>query len=232
MLVVEPVRRYFIGLTRFIQIYTILIIMESQETISKQMQAVRYIRNQLVHFGRSPSIRELQIALGYKWPRSAALILSSLISKGILKRGSAGELRLIKDPEEDKSHARTVDVPLVGRIACGAPILAEGNIEAVVPVSKGFIRPGCRYFLLRAKGDSMIGAGIKGGDFVLVQQQATAKNGDIVVALIDDEATLKEFQRSGDAVILKPHNKKYQPIILRNDFQVQGVVVAKGLDLR
>lgn len=206
--------------------------MESRKPTNKQMKAVRYIRSQLVHFGRAPSIRELQKVLGFKWPRSAALVLSALINKGILKRGPAGELRLVKDPEEDRSNARTVDIPIVGTIACGSPILAEENIEAMVPVSKSFIRPGHRYFLLRAKGDSMTGAGINDGDFVMVKQQPIAKNGDIVVALIDDEATLKEFRRSNDAVILKPHNKKYQPIVLRNDFQVQGVVVAKGLKLK
>lgn len=206
--------------------------MGTRETAKKQMQAIRFIRNRLVHFGRAPSIRELQHDLGFKWPRSAALILSALIVKGVLKRTSTGELRLVNDPEEDKSNARTVEVPLVGSIACGAPILAEENIEAMVPVSKSFARPGHRHFLLRAKGNSMTGAGIEDGDFVLVRQQPVAKNGDIVVALIDDEATLKEFRRSGDAVILKSRNKKYQPIVLRNDFQVQGIVVAKGLDLK
>ena len=206
--------------------------MGSRETASKQLQAIRFIRNRLVHFGRAPSIRDLQRELGFKWPRSAVLILSALIGKGVLKRTSTGELRLINDPEEDRSNARTVEVPLVGSITCGAPILAEENIEAMVPVSKSFVRPGHRHFLLRAKGDSMTGAGIDNGDFVLVRQQPMAKDGDIVVALIDDEATLKEFRRSGDAVILKPHNKKYQPTVLRRDFRVQGVVVAKGLDLK
>lgn len=218
-------------LTRLIQCYTLSINMESREITSKQMEAVRYIRSQLLNFGRSPSIRDLQKAMRFKWPRSAALVISSLIGKGILKRTPTGDLRLVNDPEEDKNNARTVDVPLVGTIACGAPILAEENIEAMVSVSKSFVRYGHRYFLLRAKGDSMTGTGINDGDFVLVRQQTAAKNGDIVVALIDDTATLKEFRRSGDAVILKPHNKKYQPIVLRNDFQVQGVVVAKGLDL-
>lgn len=205
--------------------------METKEATDKQTQAIRYIRNQLVQHGRAPSIRELQRAMKFKWPRSAALLIETIIKKGFVKRTESGELRLIKDPEEDKSNARTVDVPLVGSIACGAPILAEENVEAMVAISKSFIRPGGRYFLLRAKGDSMTGAGIEDGDCVLVKQQPTAENGDIVVALIDDEATLKEFHRSGDAVILKPHNKKYQPIIVRNDFQVQGVVTAKGLDL-
>lgn len=206
--------------------------METRETANKQMQAIRFIRNRILQFGRAPSIREIQLALGYKWPRSAALILSALIEKGVLKRASTGELRLVNDPEEEKNNARTVEVPLVGSIACGAPILAEENIEAMIPISKSFVRPGHRHFILRAKGDSMTGAGIKDGDFVLVRLQPVAKDGEIVVALIDDEATLKEFHRSGDAVILKPRNKKHQPIVLRNDFQVQGVVVAKGLDLK
>lgn len=199
-----------------------------------ELKAVRHIRNSLVHHGHAPTVRELQKALGYGSPRSAALILSALISKGVLKRRPGGEMQLIHDPEEDVSNARTVDVPLVGAIACGAPILAEENIEAMVPVSKSFIRSGHRYFLLRAKGDSMTEANIKNGDFVLVKQQPTAEDGDIVAALIDDEATLKEFHRSGDAVILKPrsHNKKHQPIILRGNFQIQGVVVETGLNLR
>ena len=204
------------------------------EMTAVQLKAIRHIRNSLVHYGRAPTVRELQKALGYGSPRSASLILSALISKGVLKRRASGQMQLRHDPEEEVNNARTVDVPLVGTIACGVPILAEENIEAMVPVSKSFIRSGHRHFLLRAKGDSMTEAGIKDHDFVLVRQQPTAEDGDIVAALIDDEATLKEFHRSGDAVILKPrsHNKKHQPIVLREDFQVQGVVVAMGLDLR
>jgi repressor LexA len=199
-----------------------------------ELKAVRHIRNSLIHHGRAPTVRELQKVLGYGSPRSASLILSSLITKGILKRRMSGQMQLVKDPEEEVSNARTIDVPLVGSISCGAPILAEENIEAVVPVSKSFIRSNHRYFLLRANGDSMTEAGIKNGDFVLVRQQTKAEDGDIVAALIDDEATLKEFHRSGDAVILKPRsrNKKHQPIVLRKDFQVQGVVVVAGLDLK
>lgn len=199
-----------------------------------ELKAVRHIRNGLIHHGRAPTVRELQKALGYGSPRSASLILASLITKGILKRRAKGQVQLVKDPEEEVSNARTVDIPLVGTISCGAPILAEENIEVMVPVSKSFIRSDHRYFLLRAKGDSMTEAGIKDHDFVLVRQQPTAENGDIVAALIDDEATLKEFHRSEDAVILKPksRNKKHQPIVLREDFQVQGVVVATGLNLK
>lgn len=206
--------------------------MANKQLTPNESKAIRHIRNWLVNFGRSPSVRELQKAMKYSSPRSTSLIFSSLIEKGILKRRPNGQMQLINDPEEDKNNARTVEVPLIGAIACGTPILSQESIEAMIPVSKNFLQSGRRYFLLRAKGDSMTGAGINEGDFVLVRQQPVAKDGDIVVALIDDEATLKEFRRSGDAVILRPHNKKYQPIVLRKDFQVQGVVVAKGLDLQ
>lgn len=206
--------------------------MKTIDPSAKQLEAVRFIRNQLIQTGRAPSVRELQRGLGFKWPRSAALLIETLTKNGLVKRASNGELRVVNDPEEEKNNARTVEVPLVGFIACGAPLTAEENIEAMVPISRSFIQPGQRYFLLRAKGDSMDDAGIHDGECVLVKQQSTAQDGDIVVALIDDEATLKEFHRSGDAVVLKPHNKKYPPIILRRDFQVQGVVAAKGLQLQ
>ena len=137
-------------------------------------------------------------------------------------------MRITKDPVESDINARTVNVPLVGTISCGAPVFAEENIEAHIPISVSLAKPGFRYFLLRASGDSMNKAGIEDGDFVLVRQQPTADNGQRVVALIDDEATVKEIEFTKDVVILKPRskNKDHQPIILDHDFQVQGVVVA------
>jgi repressor LexA len=193
----------------------------------KEFDAIRHIRNWLVHHGHSPSVRDLMEALGYSSPRSAALILESLIGKGIVKRRPDGDLQLLKDPEEDTNNARTTDVPLIGTVACGPPILAVENIAAMIPVSKSLVPSGSRHFLLRAKGDSMDDAGIQDGDLVLVRQQPIAKNGDLVVALIDDEATIKEFYRTNNAIVLKPKskNKKHQPIILNDDFRVQGIVV-------
>jgi repressor LexA len=193
----------------------------------KDREALRHIRNWLVHRGKSPSVRDLQKLLKYNSPRSAALILDRLIEAGIVKRRPDGSLQLLKDPADQATNPQTVDVPLVGSVACGIPIFAEENIEAMIPVSKNLAHPGSRYFLLRAVGDSMNSAGIEDGDLVLVRQQPTAENGDLVVALIDDNATVKEFHRGDDAVILKPRsrNKKHQPIILTEDFQVQGVVI-------
>jgi repressor LexA len=197
------------------------------ELKGKDREALRHIRNWLVHHGRSPSVRDLMRALKYNSPRSAALVLERLIKAGVVKRRPDGNLQLLKDPEAESVNPQTVDIPLVGSVACGVPIYAEENIEAMIPVSKNLARPGNRYFLLRAVGDSMNLAGIDDGDLTLVRQQATANNGDLVVALIDDKATIKEFHHAGDAVILKPksRNKKNQPIILTENFQVQGVVV-------
>jgi repressor LexA len=201
--------------------------MDNVKLRSKHTEALKYIRNQLMHHGRAPSVRDLMIALGYKSPRSASLIINDLIEKGFLKRRSNGTMQFVKDLEPDFSHARTVKVPLVGTVACGSPIFAEENIDGMIPVSVDIARPGSKYFFLRALGDSMNEAGINEGDLVLVRQQPVAEDGDIVVALIDDEATVKELRRTKDALILKPKssNKKHQPIILTDNFQIQGVVV-------
>ena len=194
---------------------------------AKELEAVREIRNSLMHVGRIPSVRELMSSLGYRSPRSASLIIDKLIQKGVLRRKENGGLQFVRNLEEDTTRAQTVDVPLIGMVACGMPILAEENIQGMIPVSIKLARPPHRYFLLKAKGDSMDQKGIDDGDLVLVRQQTTAKDGDMVVALIDDEATIKEFRIGGETFILKPRskNKQHQPIVLTKDFQVQGVVV-------
>jgi repressor LexA len=210
--------------------------MPNQQLTSREIEAFKFIRKSVMHGAGSPSIRDLQNALGYKSPRSAALIVETLIVSGWMERRSDGGLRVLKDLEEESNHARTVEVPLVGTAACGTPLLAEENIEALIPVSINLARPGHRYFFLRAKGNSMDQADINDGDLVLVQQQQTAENGNIVVALIDDEATIKEFKRTPAAVVLMPRSssEEHLPIILTNEFQVQGVVVTaiSGLDSR
>lgn len=201
----------------------------SAETITiKELEAVREIRNSLMHVGRIPSMRELMSSMGYRSPRSASLIVDKLIKKGVLRRKENGGLQFVKNLAEDTTRAQTVDVPLIGMVSCGMPILAEENTQAMISVSTKLARPPHRYFLLKAKGDSMDQKGINDGDMVLVRQQTTAKNGDMVVALIDDEATIKEFHAAGETVVLKPRsrNKQHQSIVLTKDFQVQGVAVA------
>ncbi|MBP7791589.1 MAG: repressor LexA [Candidatus Goldbacteria bacterium] len=123
---------------------------------------------------------------------------------------------------------QTINVPVVGKVSCGSPMFAVENIETTISVSTKIAKPPYKYFLLKAKGDSMNLAGINDGNLVLVRQQQTARNKDIVVALIDDEATIKEYNVARDKIILKPlsSNPAHKPIILTNDFIVQGVVVS------
>jgi repressor LexA len=193
-----------------------------------EIQALRHIRNQLAHGQPAPSVRELKDLLEYRSPRSSAVILERLAAHGFIRRRADGQLQLLRDLPEETSHARTVSVPLVGAIACGVPLLAEENVEALIPVSVSLARPPHRYFLLRASGTSMNRVGIQDGALVLVRQQQTAERGDRVVALIDDKATIKELHPGRDAVVLRPRSTdaKHRPIVLTSDFQVQGVVVA------
>lgn len=122
---------------------------------------------------------------------------------------------------------RTIKVPLVGSVACGMPIFAKENIEAEISISASLLKKNEEYFLLRANGDSMDKAGIMNGDLVLIKQQPSAESGDLIVALIDDEATIKEYCPQSDMIILKPksNNKKHQPMILTRNFIIQGIVV-------
>ncbi len=193
----------------------------------KESEALRFIKNRLLYRGESPSVRDIAKALGYRSPRSASLIILKLALRGVLVRRSDGSLKLLKDVDSNYG-AYTVNIPLVGSAPCGAPLLAEENIEGFIPISRDLAKPPYKYFLLRAVGDSMDQAGINNGDLALVRQQETAENGDRVVALLDDQATIKEFRRSKDVVMLKPRsrNKKHRPIVVGRDFRVQGVVVA------
>lgn len=199
-----------------------------EENLSiKAKEALRHIRNDLMMFGRVPSVRDLMNAMAYKSPRSAMLLMEELAENGYLEQKDDGSYKLIKDLDTENS-TRTIAVPLVGTVACGIPILAEQNIEAMIPVSTSLVRHGYKYFLLRARGDSMDRAGINDGDLLLVKQYPVAENGQNVVALIDDVATVKEFHHRGNVITLIPKstNPDHQQIIVQSDFQIQGVVEA------
>ena len=202
--------------------------MNNHSLTPKELEALRFIHNKVVYRGGSPSVREIAAALGYSSPRSAALIILKLISRGLIARKKNGGLTVLKELALNRNGAYTINIPLVGSAPCGAPLLAEENIEGFVPVSRELAKAPHRYFLLRAMGDSMNRAGIDNGNLVLCRQQQTAENGERVVALIDDQASIKEFHREKDVVVLRPKskNKKHQPIVVQRDFRIQGVVVA------
>jgi repressor LexA len=195
---------------------------------SKEKLALRYIRNEIIHSGDAPSVRDVMTELGYKSPISAKLIIDQLIIKGFLSREN-GKLKLAESAFKNSNEQDlTIDVPLVGTAPCGQPFLAEENIEMTIPVSTSLAKPGFKYFLLRTVGDSMNKAGINGGDVVLVKQQSYADDGDIIVALIDDEATIKNFYKDKNSIILKPNsnNSEYKPMIVRDNLAIQGKVIS------
>ena len=194
----------------------------------KELEAIRYIRSFIMNNGHMPSIRQMGREIGFSSPRSASMMINKLVDKGVLQRRGNGALRFMDSEFKHEFNASTVNVPLVGTVPCGAPVLAEENIEAMIPVSTKLAQSPYKYFLLKASGDSMNQRGINDGDLVLVRQQETARSKDIVVALIDGEATVKEFRKLGDVVVLFPRsdNNQHKPIYLERDFRVQGVVVA------
>ena len=179
--------------------------------------------------GRPPTVRELQDLAGFRSPRSVTQYLEALETAGYIRRGAgARNIRILKPPPvETPEREETIPVPVVGTVAAGLPLLAEENVDEHIPVSTKLARSPFRYFLLHAHGDSMNRAGIEEGDLLLVRQQAAAKPGDGVIALIDDEATVKRFRPLGDAVALEPvsTNARHKPIILAREFRVQGIVV-------
>jgi repressor LexA len=193
----------------------------------KELKGLSFIRDKVIYHGKTPSLRTISVHMGFKSPRSASLLIGRLIKKGYLERTTKGNLRLLKEIDGGIQSEQVIDLPLVGYAPCGLPLLAEENTEAWIPVSKRIAKPGARYFLLRAVGDSMNQRNINDGDLMIVRQQPVAENGDRVIALINDSATVKEFQRKGDKVILMPRssNPIHKPIILYSDFMIQGLVV-------
>jgi repressor LexA len=201
--------------------------MSASDLNPKEFKAFFLVRDGLRYRGQVPTLQAISDHVGFKTRRAASLVLERLVKKGYLGRAANGFLRVLKEPTEQTPTERTVQVPLVGSVPCGIPLLAEENVEALIPVSQRIIRPGATYFLLRANGNSMDEAGISDGDLIIVRQQPVAEDGDRVVALIDDEATVKELRLRGGPVMLLPRSsdKGHKPIIMDRDFLIQGVVI-------
>jgi len=186
----------------------------------RQQRVLMVIKESIEDRGYPPSMREIGEKVGLTSSSSVAHQLRTLEEKGYLKRDPHRPRALsVYNPDEagidetlmrDSAPAPTF-VPLVGRIAAGGPILAEERIEEVFPLPKSLVGDG-QLFLLEVVGDSMIDAAICSGDYVVVRQQPTAENGEIVAAMIDGEATGKTFQRKDGHVWLLPHNSAYEPI--------------------
>ncbi len=195
-------------------------------TKKNDLKGYAYLRNQIIHTGVTPSLREIGKVVGYSSPRSVQLMLERLKKEGLISYID-GVIRLSPRKTSTMSE-QTIDVPLVGAVACGTPTLAEQDVEALIPISTRIARPGHTYFLLRAVGSSMNKSGINDGDLVLVRQQSSANDGEKVVALINDEATIKHLHHEEGVIVLKPNSTDpaHKPTVLSDEFIIQGVVAA------
>ena len=198
-----------------------------RELSRRQEQILEFIRAEIHRKGYPPSVREIGEAVGLSSSSTVHSHLAALEVKGFIRRDPskprALEVLDFRDNERAIDFGQVNAVPLVGRVAAGEPILVAENIEQTIPLPTEF--SGDQTFILRVKGDSMIDAGILDGDFVVVRQQETANDGDIVVAMLDDDATVKTFYREADRIRLQPQNAELEPIYSR-DVAVLGKVVA------
>ncbi|BCJ72938.1 transcriptional repressor LexA [Catellatospora bangladeshensis] len=192
--------------------------LQTADLSSRQKRILAVIRDWVEQHGYPPTVREIGEAVGLVSPSSVAYQLKELERKGFLRRDPsrprAVDVRTAADPDEEAALAARptpVYVPLLGRIAAGGPILAEESIEEVLPLPRELVGQGT-LFSLQVKGDSMIEAAICDGDWVVVRQQPTAENGDIVAAMIDGEATVKVYRLRDGHVQLMPRNPAYDPI--------------------
>ena len=197
------------------------------DDLNKREKAIlKYIEKQIKANSYPPSVREIGKAVGLSSTATVHGYLAKLEEKGYIKKESqkGRTLRLLKgilkeekkeEPKQVYTSREMVDVPVIGKITAGEPILAVENVTDTFPIPLDFVG-NCESFMLTVRGESMIEAGILDGDYILVKKQNTAENGEIVVALIGDEATVKTFYKEKDHIRLQPENSTMDPIIVPN----------------
>lgn len=200
----------------------------------KQQHILDFVKKQVEEKGYPPSVREICSAVGFKSTSTVHSYLEKLEKSGLIHKDPTKPraLKVVKnqknedstDINEYYSRKEMFDIPIVGKVTAGQPILAVENIEDTFPLPANFVQNSTS-FMLRVQGDSMVEAGILDKDLVLVRQQSIANNGDIVVALIGDEATVKTFYREKGYVRLQPENKYLEPIIVKDNLSILGKVI-------
>ena len=191
---------------------------------TKQREILEYIKSEILSRGYPPAVREICEAVNLKSTSSVHSHLETLEKNGFIKRDPTKPRAIeICDDNFQMVRTETASLPVIGTVAAGTPILAEENIDSYFPVPSDIVPHGDPSFVLKVKGDSMINVGIFDGDQIFVQQCNTAKNGDTVVALINDSATVKTFYKEKDHIRLQPENDDMDPIIV-NDCQILGKV--------
>ena len=190
---------------------------------AKQKEILEYIKGEILSKGYPPAVREICEAVDLKSTSSVHSHLETLEKNGYIRRDPTKPRAIeIIDDNFNLTRREVVNVPIIGQVAAGQPLLAVENIENYFPIPTEFM-PNAETFMLKVKGDSMINAGIFNGDKILVQKQSDAQNGDIVVALVDDSATVKTFYKEDGHFRLQPENDTMDPIIV-DDCDILGKV--------
>ena len=192
---------------------------------AKQQEILDFIKSEILNKGYPPSVRDIGEAVHLKSTSSVHAHLETLEKNGYIRRDPTKPRTIeIVDDSFNLTRREVVNVPLVGTVAAGQPLLAVQNIESYFPLPAEYV-PNQQLFMLHVHGESMINAGILDGDTVIVAQQNTVRSGEMVVALIDDSATVKTFYREKDHIRLQPENDFMDPILVYGDVQILGRVV-------
>lgn len=192
---------------------------------AKQQEILDYIKAEILNKGFPPAVREICEAVHLKSTSSVHSHLETLEKNGYIRRDPTKPRAIeIIDDNFNLVRREVVNVPLLGRVAAGEPLLAVENVESYFPIPAEYM-PNSQIFMLEVKGDSMINAGILSGDQVIVEQKNTAHNGDMVVALVDDGATVKTYYKEDGYYRLQPENDYMDPIIVRDNLQILGKVI-------
>ena len=200
-----------------------------EKLTKRQEDALKFIKTYIVSHGYPPTVREICAAVGLSSPSTVHGYLDRMVKSGQLKKSPLKNRAIrLADNVSDTSmnmmpESEVMNVPVIGKVTAGTPILAVENVERTFPLPIDFARNE-DFFMLRVSGESMINAGILDGDYVIVTKRQTAQNGDIVVALIEDEATVKTFYKEKTHFRLQPENDYMEPIIL-TDVAILGKVV-------
>ena len=195
-----------------------------EKSQKKQEEILEYIKDQIMNRGFPPAVREICEAVNLKSTSSVHAHLETLEKNGYIRRDPTKPRAIeILDDNFNMVRRELVNVPVVGRVAAGEPILATENVESYFPIPAEYV-PKNPTFMLTVKGDSMINAGIFSGDHLLIEQKSTAENGEIIVALLDDSATVKTFYKEDGHYRLQPQNDAMEPITT-DDVQILGKVI-------
>ena len=197
---------------------------KDRELTSREQSILDFIRQKVWEDGFPPTVREICQAVGLRSTSTVHGYLARLEELGVIKRDPASSRAIEVVNDASWRHKKMIPMPLVGAVRAGEPIVADEHLESIFPMPSELIGKDNNCFILVVRGDSMINAGIKEGDYLIVSEQDDARNGDIVVALVEDSATVKTFYKEDGYYRLQPENDSMDPILVQDNLQILGKV--------